>query len=129
MKRFELLVLLVALLFGSLSGVQAATYYVDQKSTSPQSAQDGSDRRPFGTFAPALAIAKAGDTVLVRPGVYTDPIVLTRSGTKLAPITLQATRRHGVTVSGATELLQSDPGISFITVRGIVFHDTRLDLY
>lgn len=129
MKRLDLLALLVWLLFGSLSCVQAATYYVDQKSTSSQSAQDGSEQRPFRTFGPALAIAKAGDTVLIRPGVYTDPIVLTRSGTKLAPITLQATRRHGVTVSGATTLLQSDPGISYITVRGIVFHDTRKDIY
>ena len=115
-------------LSGSLAG---ATFYVSKTDSGIQgaAATDGTEKRPFSTIANAVALAKAGDVILITPGVYAEPLKPKFSGTKESPIVFQATKRHGVVVTGAMALLESEANVSFITVRGIVFRDTRRDIW
>ena len=57
-----------------------------------------SDAKPWGTFAKATATLQPGDTLYVLPGVYTDPLVVTASGTEQKPITIRARGKKDVTL-------------------------------
>jgi hypothetical protein len=57
--------------------------------------------RPFRTIGKAAAVAKAGDTVLVRTGTYRETVVPRNSGRAGAPIVFQPYRNEAVTLSGA----------------------------
>jgi fibronectin type 3 domain-containing protein/regulation of enolase protein 1 (concanavalin A-like superfamily) len=81
--------------------LMATTYYV---------ALGGSDgnvgdlSRPLRTIQEAASRAAAGDTVLVRGGVYRETVTVPHSGTAAAPITISAYAGETVTVSGADVL-------------------------
>lgn len=63
------------------------TYYV---STSGSDSNNGlSEAKPFKTISKAVSIARAGDTVYVRGGIYNEKITMPYSGTADKPITLQ----------------------------------------
>ncbi|MEP1611118.1 MAG: hypothetical protein ABJL72_04270 [Roseobacter sp.] len=63
-----------------------ATLYV--ATTGDDATGDGTAGNPLATVNAALALAIPGDTVDVADGVYSDPIVVDRSGTVDLPITL-----------------------------------------
>ena len=50
---------------------------------------DGSKNKPFKTIAKALNTAKAGQTIWIREGTYTENIVFNKSGKEGKPITLR----------------------------------------
>jgi hypothetical protein len=79
----------------------ARVFYV---STSGSDMGSGSARRPFASIGRAVAIAAAGDTVLVRPGLYREEVQLRRSGAPGAPIVLRG--------SAGTILTSPDPSAS-----------------
>jgi hypothetical protein len=47
---------------------------------------DGSAERPFRTIAEGLNVAQPGDSVVVGPGTYRDPVVTVRAGRPDAPL-------------------------------------------
>jgi len=66
--------------------VEARTYYVD---TSGDDNRSGSEAKPLRTIQKAASLARVGDTILVRGGVYSEPVVLRFSGQEGKPIVLK----------------------------------------
>ena len=64
--------------------LNAATYYV---ATSGNDANSGaSTSSPFRTIQKGAAVARAGDTVMIRGGTYRETIIPANSGTASSPI-------------------------------------------
>ena len=72
-KVFLGLMLYVSLL--GMSTASANQYYVD--ASRGNDAANGSSNAPFATIQKAADIVKPGDTVIIRPGVYYENVVLT----------------------------------------------------
>ena len=81
-----LLALFMCLAVGTAS---ATEYVVDARSEIADDENPGTGERPFRTIQHASDIARAGDTVIVRAGVYREAIILTRSGKPGLPITFR----------------------------------------
>jgi hypothetical protein len=80
------------------------TYVVDQRMPAAADSNPGSEQAPWKTIARAAATAQAGDTVLIRTGVYREAVVLKRSGTADQPIRFLADAASSVIVTGADRL-------------------------
>lgn len=76
-------------------------YVVDGRH--PQASDDnaGTAERPFRTIDAAAQVARAGDAVLVKAGLYREAVRLRNSGTPGAPITFAADPAGSVVVTGA----------------------------
>ena len=109
-QRKGLIRLLLALIVGgSVSGLlilrlttafgATTTYYVSTDAGLDTNA--GTLNQPFKTISKAASLAKAGDTVLVRAGIYRESITPTSSGSSGAPITFAPYNNEVVTISGA----------------------------
>ncbi len=85
MKKLFLLIFFLML---SAKPVMAATYYVDEKNGSDSF--DGSEASPFATIQKAADTVLAGDTVIVRDGIYYGPVNITAKGEEDAPIIFKA---------------------------------------
>lgn len=70
--------------------VSAKDYYVDQSHPQAGDKNPGSAEAPFKTIQPAVDIAKPGETIYVKSGLYSDKVIITTSGTPTHPITLTA---------------------------------------
>ncbi len=68
----------------------AATYYVDANNPSARDSNPGTQAQPWKTIGKAAGLLKPGDTVLVKPGVYRELVILSKSGTAANPITITA---------------------------------------
>ena len=75
-----------------------STYYVAQTS-SASDGNSGTVFAPFKTLAKASEVAKAGDTVIIREGVYREVLAPKNSGTATAPITFKAAEGENVVIS------------------------------
>jgi hypothetical protein len=85
----------VTLLAGPVAGT---TYYV---ATTGSDSNPGTQTAPFATLQHAAGVAVAGDTVLVRGGVYHQILTLTRSGSAAAgPITFASFPGETATLDG-----------------------------
>ena len=73
------------------------TYYL---STTGSDSAAGTDAAPWKNFTRAWTTLKAGDTLLVMNGVYTQSIAPTISGTAGKPITVKAINDGQVTIDG-----------------------------
>lgn len=81
---------------------------------------DGSSTAPFGRLAEALAVATAGDRVLLAPGTYDEALTTVRGGVPGAPLTIAAlseTDRPVLTRNGRVATI----GHPHIVVDGLVF--------
>ena len=76
----------------------AATYHT---ATSGMDTAAGTAAAPFRTIQRGVDALKAGDTLLVGPGVYRERVTVTRGGTKSAPVTIAAAPGARVVVTGA----------------------------
>lgn len=78
----------------------ADTYYV---ATDGQRDGDGSKKRPWPSVEFALAKARSGHTIVVRPGLYRGPIEIGKqyAGTKDRPTIIQSEVKWQATVVGA----------------------------
>jgi hypothetical protein len=89
---------------------RGATYVVDGNSPKTADTNSGAADAPVKTIAKGLALAKAGDTVLVKPGTYSEAVDITKSGEPNRPITLLADPNQptvilgGIAVSGASHI-------------------------
>jgi len=94
-------VLFVFLAIGCIHA-SAGTLYV---ATQGNDGSPGTSAQPFRTITHAYNSAKPGDTILVKPGVYTDyssgwGLHLGKSGTRSSPITLRSQARNGAVLDG-----------------------------
>lgn len=80
--------LFIALLLICSNTAMAKTYYVDGASGSDNF--DGSDSSPFASIQKAADAVIAGDTVIIRDGIYYGPVNILAKGEKDAPITFKA---------------------------------------
>jgi hypothetical protein len=74
----------------------STTYYVDDVQTNG----NGSSSLPYNSIQAAANVAVAGDTVIIRAGVYRETVVPAHSGTSASPITYRAAPGADVVISG-----------------------------
>ena len=91
----------VALLSSGARPGTAAEYYV---ATGGNDESPGSKAEPFRTIQKAADVARPGDTVFVRGGVYRETVRLRTSGTADAPVRFAAAPGELPVVSGAVEI-------------------------
>ena len=91
----------VMLALAAMPSVWAQTWHVDATYTNAANAGEGSSERPFPTISAASVVAKAGDTVLVRPGVYRERVAPAFGGEKDNPIMYKASERGKAIVKGS----------------------------
>jgi hypothetical protein len=112
-----------------VTAVFGETYYV---ATIGSDENPGDKSRPLRTVQKAADAAHAGDTIVVRGGVYREPVVLRFSGRQDSPIVLKnypgeqpviQTGERGKQPSGQGVLLQAQEGyqkpIGWITIEGL----------
>jgi parallel beta-helix repeat protein len=100
-RLFRLLFLVQVLLLLLLPGtVWAATYYV---APSGSDADPGTATQPFRTIQRGVQAVTAGDTVIIRDGVYTGGIEITQPGTAAQPIVFRAAGRGAVIDGSGSE--------------------------
>ena len=84
---------------GLVTNSPPVTYYV---ATNGNNANSGTNlASPFQTISKAASVMKAGDTCLIRKGIYREGVLVTNSGSSLAPITFAPYAGESVIVSGA----------------------------
>jgi hypothetical protein len=83
----------------AVGAASATEHVVDARCEIADDENPGTDERPFRTIQHAADKARAGDTVIVRAGVYREAIILTRSGKPGLPITFRG--ESGAVVTGA----------------------------
>lgn len=82
---------------------EANVYYVAQTENASDE-NDGSINAPFKTLAKAALEAEAGDTVIIKEGVYRETLSPQNSGTASNPITFRAAEGEKVVISANKEL-------------------------
>jgi len=87
----------------------------------------GTSDAPFGSLTAALAVAAAGDEVVLRPGTYAEDVRTVRGGTSAARLVIRAEQQGTalLTTAGGTVMRVSHP---FITIWGLVI-DGQYGLY
>ena len=80
-----------------------SNYFVAQSENASDSNQ-GTKEEPFRTIQKAAFVAKAGDTVFVREGIYRETVIPQNSGTAYRPIVYLPYNSEEVTISG-TEII------------------------
>lgn len=92
----------VALLIGLCgSSLWASEVWVDQSTGSDK--PDGSPSAPFKTVDAALSAVKgAGDTIIIRKGVYRESLSKVPAGNAQSPFTIKSAPGEHVVISGAT---------------------------
>ena len=116
--------------------VQAETYYVDR--TLPGSnSNNGTETTPFLTIQKCVSVVGPGDICLVKNGIYTEPVFLTRSGVEGSPITLKnypghtpvidGTRllSHGVSIG--SDFVTPSATINYVTFEGFTVQNAYLE--
>ncbi len=83
------------------SETEGKVYYV---STTGSSRGNGSFEKPYATIEKASAVAKAGDTIVLRGGTYRETIIPAYDGEPGKPITYKAYGDEKVTISALTEV-------------------------
>lgn len=103
-----------------------STYYVCADLGNDQN--DGSEKNPFQTIQYVASFAKAGDTILVKPGIYRERISPVNSGSSSAPITFKSVVKNGAIVRGSIPWkytnYDSDKKICSGTIDHSIFTDT-----
>ncbi|CAG0927107.1 hypothetical protein TFLX_00355 [Thermoflexales bacterium] len=94
------LVLIGALVVPASARPAAATYYVDRNHPQASDSNPGTEPLPWLTIQHAAQVATAGDTMLIKPGVYPGGITVETSGTAGEPITFRA-HGAGVVINGS----------------------------
>jgi len=82
-------------------------YYVAQSENASDD-NPGTYDSPWRTLAKAGQMAKAGDTVIIREGIYRETLAPQNNGTATAPIIFKAAENEKVTIS-ATEEITATP--------------------
>jgi hypothetical protein len=93
-------IVLTLALLSSVLPISAAgnTYYV---STSGSDSNPGTFSAPFRTIGKGVRTAQAGDTVMVRGGIYSEEVIFDHGGVAGSPLTVQNYAGESVTLDGS----------------------------
>ena len=122
-KFSSLLTLILLTLLLTIAGESyAATYYV---SPTGYDTAPGTSSAPWATFAHAMTVVGAGDTLYLMNGTYTQPLNISKSGTSSAYITVKAMNEGSAIVSttysqGSAMTING----SYVEVDGINFRNS-----
>jgi len=116
----------------------AGTYYVDQRHPSASDSSAGtSESLPWKTIQKGANTAVAGDTVIVKAGIYREQVTMQRSGTASQKITLLANPGERVVIDAADQisgwtqlpeaLARGNPNFRHIYYKDLSFLPTRID--
>ena len=86
----------------ALSSAHAAEYLVAKHGS--DAAEGLSEETAFATVAKGVSVLKAGDTLTILPGHYSESVTARLSGTPEAPITIRAKRPGTVLLRGDVDL-------------------------
>lgn len=100
----------------------AATLLVDQQAANAADANPGTRAAPFKTIDAAAKVAKAGDTVLVRPGLYREAVTVRVSGTTFQSEVPGAAVIDGADVVPAAGLRAETDGVFSFAAPDIVLN-------
>jgi hypothetical protein len=92
---------LMILLLAAIQEVRAAEYVVNVQHPKASDENPGTVEMPLKTIRKAAQMVKAGDTVIVKAGVYREAVRLEHSGTPGAPIAFAADPPGSVVLTGA----------------------------
>ncbi len=98
-------------------------YYVDANAFR---GGDGSEKAPFRQINEAAKIAKAGDEVIVKPGIYRERVVPQNAGEENARITYRSEEPLGAVITGAeliTDWKKEKGGIYSAHINNAIFGD------
>lgn len=87
--------------FSQVYGSLAREYVVDTQHPQASDENSGTAKLPFKTISKAAQASQAGDTVIVKAGVYREAVRLQNSGTSQAPISFIAEPNGSVVITGA----------------------------
>lgn len=94
-------------------------------------ANPGTAQMPWRTIQHAASVMVAGDTVVVSPGIYTEQVFVTVSGTAAAPITFQGLSGavlESPNPAASLSAFDLQPGVGYVVVDGFEmrggFHET-----
>lgn len=103
----------------------AVIYYVDNKHINASDSNIGSESSPFKTIQKAANIAKAGDTVYVKTGIYKEFVNVANSGTSGNPIIFKSFDKQTPVIDGtgvdvpSYQALFHAQGKNYITIDGL----------
>ena len=124
-SRLSLLVPLLASLFALPSAAWATDYYV---SPSGNDANPGTAALPWRQISKAISVVAAGDTVYIADGTYNGALVITKTGTAVAPITFKAQGTGAIVTPGGTDTIFITFS-SYVVIDGLrSFNATRAGL-
>ena len=117
----------LCLLLGLSASACARDLYVDRSHPRASDANPGTEALPLLTVGRAAARARAGDTVRIKAGFYPEPatVLVVRSGTAMAPITIRAHGDGRVVLDGSAlpagaELVRwKFPGADHVRLQGL----------
>jgi len=110
------LIALTALMMATSAG--AGTYYV---ATNGALSNKGTSDSPWPSVNHALQMVGGGHTILVKPGVYFDPITIPDGcgGTKDSPTIIKAETKWKAVILGAPETgISTAPGANWVVIDG-----------
>ncbi|MCP4313414.1 MAG: hypothetical protein GY790_19325 [Bacteroidetes bacterium] len=99
--RSTILCLAIATIF---SAVNAKTIVVNNQMAGASDANTGTFARPLRTIQAAAKLAQAGDTILVKAGIYREEVQPPRGGTRDKPITYLAAPDEDVSIRGSEQI-------------------------
>ena len=117
------LALLASFVLAPAASAAVSTWWVDAGDARCPYTGTGAQSAPFCTIGAAAAVARAGDTVLVRSGTYREEVKPAFSGTPGSVITYSPAPGASVTVSGASHGFTVDTK-SWITISGFTVSGT-----
>jgi len=120
-RRIGIMAATLAMLAAGTAG--AATYFVDAGHPRAADTNDGSAAAPWKTVQRGADAARAGDTVVVRAGVYDENVTVRNGGAEEAPVTLRADPARAARTKGF--VVEAD----FVVLEGFEIADTENGIF
>lgn len=120
---------LLIILFAIFSNFLYGQYYV---ATDGNDNNPGSLKLPFKTIQKAASVLKAGDSCIIREGIYRETVKIQTSGTRQKPIVFSAYKNEKVVITGTDKIGDwkvYKPDVYFKVVKKQVFQLSINDNY